>query len=118
MIILVSDGESPDLYGGRAQELGASLRENRIVAYYIHVAEGLPQEEMNSIAAMSGGASFAANDPNALREVFGRIDQMQPTRLQPSEPEQVDYFKPVVLVGLALLGLQVTALFGVRYTPW
>jgi Ca-activated chloride channel family protein len=118
MIIIVSDGESPDLLGGRAAELGAALRENRIVVYYIHVADGAPQEEMGSIANTTGGASFAANDPNALHEVFRRIDSMQPTRLKPSEPENVDYFKPFALSGLALLGLGLAAMFGIRYTPW
>ena len=118
MVILISDGESYDLYGGAAPELGTALRSDRIVVYYIHVAEGSPQDEMVSIAGMTGGAAFAANDPGALHEVFKRIDAMAPTKLKPSEPEFTDWFKPVALVGLVLLGLQVAGGFGLRYTPW
>lgn len=118
MVILISDGESADLGGGVAQEIGESFRRDNITLFYIHVAQGSPQEETFTIAGLSGGAAFAADDPSALREVFQRIDQMKPVRLKPSAPEPVDFFWPFALVGLAALGLKVTGLFGLRYTPW
>lgn len=66
---------------------------------------------------MTGGQAFAAGDPAALKEVFQRIDQMKPARLQPSAPERVDFLWPFAVVGIGLLGLQVGG-FGLRYTPW
>ena len=44
MVILVSDGESQDLMGGQAEQIGQELSRAGIVVYYIHVAEGQPQE--------------------------------------------------------------------------
>jgi Ca-activated chloride channel family protein len=118
MVVLISDGESADLSGGVAQELGEALARDNIVVFYIHVAEGSPQEETFTLAALTGGQAFAAGDPTALKEVFQRIDEMKPARLQPSAPERVDFFWPFVLTGLGLLGLQVVSGFGLRYTPW
>ncbi len=118
MVVLVSDGESADLGGGAAQELGEELAKENIVVFYIHAAEGSPQEETFTLASLTGGAAFAAGDPAALSEVFKRIDAMKPAKMKPSTPEPVDFFWPVVVPGLALLGLQVVGAFGVRYTPW
>lgn len=118
MVVLISDGESADLSGGVAQELGEALARDHIVVFYIHVAEGSPQDETFTLASLTGGQAFAAGDPAALKEVFQRIDQMKPARLQPSAPERVDWLRPFVLAGLALLGLQIVTAFGLRYTPW
>jgi Ca-activated chloride channel family protein len=118
MVVLISDGESADLSGGVAQELGEALDRDNIVVFYIHIAEGSPQEETFTLASLTGGQAFAAGDPKALEEVFQRIDQMKPARLQPSAPERVDWFRPFVMAGLALLCLQVLSGFGLRYTPW
>ncbi len=118
MVVLISDGESYDLGGGAAEELGNSLSADKIVVYYIHVAEGQPQNETFTIADLTGGQAFAAGDPAALREVFQHIDQMQPAKLKPSTPEHADFLWPVALAGLAALGLQVVTSFGLRYTPW
>lgn len=118
MVILISDGMSADLGGGIAQELGETLAADNIVVYYIHVAEDEPQEETFTLASLTGGQAFAAGDPEALREVFRRIDQMKPARLAPSAPEPVDFFRPFALVGLALVAMQALSLFGLRYTPW
>lgn len=118
MVVLISDGQSADLSGGVAQELGETLARDNIRVFYIHVAEGSPQDETYTLASLTGGQAFAAGDPAALREVFQRIDQMKPARLQPSAPERVDWFRPLAAAGLALLSLQVVAAFGLRYTPW
>jgi Ca-activated chloride channel family protein len=118
MIILVSDGNSFDLSGGASHEIGEDLAADDIAVYYIHVAEGQPQDETYTLASLTGGEAFAAGDPEALREVFRNIDEMEPTRLQPAAPRHVDFFEPFVWAGLVLAGIHGLALFGLRYTPW
>ena len=118
MVILVSDGESADLAGGQAEEIGQELSRAGIVVYYIHVAEGQPQEETFTIARLTGGEAFAAGDPGALREVFRRIDGMQKARVRPASPEWVDDYRWVSAGGLMALGLHLIAALGLRYTPW
>ena len=118
MIILVSDGMSADLFGGQAEEIGNELSLDKITLFYIHAAEGSPQPECETIAAATGGAVFAASDPFSLREIFRRIDSMQPAKVKPGAPEFADFLWPLALIGLGVLGLQVTGQFGLRYTPW
>jgi Ca-activated chloride channel homolog len=118
MIVLVSDGESYDLGGGAAQKLGEDLGGDNITVFYIHAADGEPQQETFTIASLTGGQAFAAGDPQALREVFKRIDAMKPARLKPSAPEYADWFWPFAGAGLGLLGLEILSLFGLRFTPW
>jgi len=118
MVILVSDGESADLYGGQAEELGSSLSRDGIVVYYIHVAQGQPQNETLTLAGLTGGQAFSAGDPAALHEVFQRIDGMHKARTRPGVPEAAEFFTPFTLAGLGLGLLQLLAQFGLRYTPW
>jgi len=118
MIVLISDGQSGDLHSGAAQRLGAELSANNIAVFYIHVAEGQPQEETFTVASLTGGRAFAADDPEALRAVFERIDAMKPTKLEPSAPARVDWFWPFAAAGLGLLALKVISAFGLRFTPW
>jgi Ca-activated chloride channel family protein len=118
MAVLISDGESQDLGGGAAETLGLELVNDNIALFYIHVADGAPQDEVFRIASRTGGQAFAAGDPSALREVFKRIDAMKPARLQPTQAEPTDFFQPFALAGLGLLGLQLLSMLGLRYTPW
>ena len=118
MIILISDGESYDLNGGVAEKIGAELSQDHIMMFYIHVAEGAPQEETFTIASLTGGQAFAAGDPSALREVFQRIDKMRPAKVKPSAPEPADFFWPFALCGMAMVGAQMMSLLGLRHTPW
>ena len=118
MVVLISDGQSSDLGGGKAEELGNALSADRITVYYIHVAEGQPQNETFTIASLTGGQAFAAGDPAALKEVFQHIDRMQPAKLRPGTPEYTDFVWPIALAGLSLAGLQLITSFGLRYTPW
>jgi Ca-activated chloride channel family protein len=118
MIILVSDGESADLYGGRAEQIGDALRRAGIVVYYIHVAPGQPQSETGSLVELTGGRAFTAGDPVALREVFFRIDRMQRARRKPLAPEWVDDPRGLAMAGLGILATHLLAAFGIRYTPW
>lgn len=118
MVVLVSDGVSYDLGAGVAQKLGEDLSRDNISMFYIHTADGEPQEETFTVASMTGGQAFAAGDPASLREVFQRIDAMKPTKLKPAAPENADWFWPFAVTGLGLLGLQTLSLFGLRFTPW
>jgi len=117
MIILISDGASSDLRG-QAQRLGEEFAADNITVFYIHTADGEPQEETYTIASLTGGEAFTAGDPAALAEVFRRIDEMKPTKVKPAAPEYVDFFQPFAIAGLALLGIQMVGVLGVRFTPW
>ena len=118
MVVLVSDGMSFDLNGGVAQKLGEDLSRDNITVFYIHAADGEPQNETHKVANLTGGQAFAAGDPEALREVFKRIDAMKPTKMKPATPEPADWFWPFAVAGLSLLGLKVLSLLGLRFTPW
>jgi Ca-activated chloride channel family protein len=118
MIVLFSDGESFDLRNGEDVRIAQSLKENNITVYGIHVAEGAPPAEVSVIASVTGGQMFAAGDPNALKEVFRRIDEMQQAPIKRLTPDPIDFFKPYTIAGLSLSGLWLLSLFGLRYTPW
>jgi Ca-activated chloride channel family protein len=118
MIILVSDGYSADLNGGRDEEIARQLREDGIVVYAVHIAESTEPDEIVRITAGTGGEVFKTEDADGLVRVFERIDQMQKTRLEKSQAEAADDFVPYCRAGLALLGLALLTLFGLRYTPW
>lgn len=118
MVILISDGQSFDLHGGQAEEIGHQLYSDGIVVYYIHVAEGQPQEETFTIASLTGGQAFSAGDPAALKEVFQRIDRMQSAKMKPAAPQAVDDYRPFALAGMVFGGAHLLCLFGLRYTPW
>jgi Ca-activated chloride channel family protein len=118
MIVLVSDGESYDLGGGAAERIAQELISNHITLFYIHVAEGDPQAETATLATLSGGRAFAAGNPEALQEVFHRIDAMKPARLKPAAPVPVDFYWPFTTTALGVLVLQLVSVLGLRFTPW
>lgn len=118
MIILISDGYSYDLAGGNAETIGRQLKENNIIVYTVHVADGPPPPELSTVTGVTGGGVFSAGDPEVLKTVFKRIDQMKVTRLEKTAPETRDFFFPYTLTGLSLLTLCNLFLLGVRTTPW
>lgn len=118
MIVLISDGQSFDLSGGVAEELGRELAADSIAVYYIHIGGDQPSNDTFALAAASGGTAFTAGDPAALKEVFARVDKMKPAKVKPGAPEPVDLFRPFALAGLGLVGLHALASLGLRYTPW
>ena len=117
MIILISDGMSGDL-SGQGDKIAGDLSGADIVLYYIHVANGQPQQEVYEIAARTGGEAFVAGDPAALQTVFERIDSMRPAKFEPETPIPADNFRTFALAGLSVLGLQLLSLLGIRFTPW
>jgi Ca-activated chloride channel family protein len=118
MIILVSDGYSADLGGGRDEEIGRLLRADGIVVYTVHVASSNVPDEVVNLTAATGGAVFAPGDPEGLRLVFEHIDRMQQTKLEKVQAESLDHLEPWALAGLALLGAGLLAGLGLRWTPW
>lgn len=118
MIVLISDGASSDLSGGNDLKIAQSLKDNNIVLYGIHVAEGAPPDSVAVIASTTGGEIFTAGDPKALETVFQRIDAMQQAPIKRLTPDPVDFYFPFAATGLGLAALWLLTLFGLRYTPW
>jgi len=118
MIILVSDGASADLYGGRDTEVAAALKRDGIVVIDVHVADGEVPKEIVNIAYLTDGEVFQPGDQAALAAVFKRIDEMRKSKLEKVAAETHDHFFLPSIAGLSLLGMAVLSLFGLRYTPW
>lgn len=118
MIVLVSDGASADLFGDRSEEIGRLLRDDRIVVYSIHIGEGITPPEVSTITNITGGESFNPDDVQSLNFVFQQIDKMQVAKLDRTYAEILDWFTPFAITGLALLGLFLISMAGLRYTPW
>jgi len=118
MIILLTDGSSSDLGGGRDAEIATMLRDDGIVVYVISVNSSAVNQQMHTIADITGGKAFSAGEAAALDAVFGHIDSMQKGRFKESALLSMDYFRPIALAGLIILSLQLMALLGIRYSPW
>jgi Ca-activated chloride channel family protein len=118
MIILVTDGESWDIRRGAEREIISKLRRNKIVVFAISMLENEIEPGLEAIARETGGQTFRALTPEALRIVFDRIDQMQKVQVRTTKPEVIDFLDPFLPWALAALALQVAVLFGLRFTPW
>ncbi|MBC23482.1 MAG: aerotolerance regulator BatA [Phycisphaerae bacterium] len=118
MIILISDGQSSDLNGGRATVIGRELAEAGITLYAIHVGSGQAPAQLAELVRPTLGDVFASNDENGLIEIFEHIDRMKPARLRQAGAQPIDHYLPLSIVGLALLALLQLGMFGLRYTPW
>lgn len=118
LIILMSDGQSADLYGGRDVKIAQSLKENSIQVYTIHIGEGNVPPDVAMISSVTEGATFSAGDPESLEIVFRRIDEMAKAPLERLTPDPVDNFEPYSIVSLSLGGAFLLTLFGLRYSPW
>jgi Ca-activated chloride channel family protein len=118
MIVLLTDGESADLFGGAAATLAKELKENNIMVCAIIIGMDRIQDEIFTITHTTGGEAFEAGDPDALRAVFKRIDLMKQAPLEKRLAETLDDFRRWCLLGLCMLGLCTFCAFGFRYTPW
>jgi Ca-activated chloride channel homolog len=118
MIVMVTDGDSFDLWGGNDLIVAKEMKDANITVYSIHVSDEKVPDQIANITGLTGGEVFAPGDPEGLKEVFRQIDKMQQTRLEKTLAESMDYHWPYCLAGLSLLGLVTLAFFGVRYTPW
>jgi Ca-activated chloride channel family protein len=118
MLIVLTDGESPDLQNGQADVIAGELKRKNIVVYMVSIRNGSPPEELRTVAQITGGEIFESGDLPALRSVFKRIDSLQRAKLVAAETTWLEYFSPLALAGLVLLGLHQAAAFGLRFTPW
>ena len=118
MMILVTDGESPDIRGGAEREIIAKLRRHKIVVFAISVVDDEIEPGLENIARETGGQTFQALTPEALHVVFERIDQMQKVQVRTTKPEVIDFLDPFLPWALTALGLQVMVLLGLRFAPW
>jgi len=118
MVVLVTDGYSFDLANGNDEVVARELAKENITVFIIHVAETEAPAEMGTIATITGGEVFSAGDPEGLKSVFKRIDEMKQTRLKKTVAETLDDFGPYCIAGLSTLGTLAAALLGLRYTPW
>lgn len=118
MIILVSDGNSWDIENGNDIELAKKLRGDNIIVYAVHISNSAVPDSIVNITSLTGGEVFEPGDPEGLKIVFQRIDEMQQTRTEKIAAETMDHFAPWCFAGLILVGLITTTQFGLRYTPW
>jgi Ca-activated chloride channel family protein len=118
MVVMVTDGDSFDLYGGNDAVIARELKDANIVVYSIHISDSNVPDAIANITGLTGGEVFNPGDAEALKAVFKRIDQMQETKLEKTIAESMDWFWPFCLVGLGLLVMIVMTSFGLRYTPW
>ena len=118
MIVLVSDGNSSDLGGGRSAQIASELKAENVVVHSIHIAESKVPDEIVNLCGLTGGEVFGVNDPQALEQVFHHIDQMHQTKVVQLAPDTIDDFAPYCMAGLSLLAATVMCLFGIRFTPW
>lgn len=118
MILLVTDGMSGDLMGGKDVKIAESLKENGISVFGVHVAQGGPPPEVSVISSVTGGQYFSAGDPAALKAVFEKIDSMKQAPIKRLTPDPVDNFQPWIIAAGIIAGLYLLALFGLRYNPW
>lgn len=118
LIVLISDGQSADLGGGAARQVGGELAAAGVVLYAIHEGDEEVPSDLYDLTAPSGGQVFAARNPAALQAIFAHIDRLQPVRLRPTAPREIDVCSLPALVGLVLSALFGFCSFAVRYTPW
>lgn len=118
MIVLVSDGYSGDLSGGRAEQIAKELVNDNIMVYAIHIGGGDVPAEILTLTTLTEGEAFLPGDTDALDGVFRRIDEMRPARIESVESEKIDHFAPWCLSALGVLGIWTMSLYGLRYTPW
>lgn len=121
MIILVSDGEDVADLVTTHQAITKDLLAEKITVFAVIIQENSQsniQDEVINICHRTGGESFLAGDPEAMKTVFQHIDQMKQARVEKTIGETLDDFVPWAIAGLSLIGVAVMALFGLRYTPW
>jgi Ca-activated chloride channel family protein len=118
MIVLVTDGQSSDLFGSHADDITRELRANNITLFAITVGGEAAQDELYTIANSVGGAVFEAGDPTALAEIFKRVDSMKQAKMEKTLAEAMDHFRPWCIAGLSILGLMGLTSMGLRATPW
>jgi len=118
MIILLTDGLSNDIVPPKDSAIIADLQAKRIKVFVIFLIDQPVTPALVSIAQGSGGAAWPAVTPEALNEVFKKIDEMKKVVILEKKPRAADYYDPFFIPAMVALGLAILALFGIRYNPW
>lgn len=118
MMIVLTDGETRDMVGGLATEIGQTLKSKGIVMYGISVRSQGASEDFRTVCQITGGQLFESDDMPGLQSVFEQIDELQRTRLASAQTQWLQNDRPFAIAGLVLLALQQLAAFGLRYSPW
>lgn len=118
MILLITDGESADLFNGNEVTIAKELKDAGITVFAVIIGMERIQDEIAHITGTTGGEAFEAGDPEALRTIFQRIDKMTQAKVEPTIADVQDDFFTTSAAGLGLLAAGLLALFGIRYTPW
>ena len=118
MIILITDGESPDIKPPQDGPIIAALQAQNITVFGIMMTSESIEPALVGIVRATGGEVFNAATPEALQAVFQRIDEMKKVVVLEKKPQVADRYDPFFPPAIGLLVLSVLALFGLRFTPW
>ena len=118
MIILMTDGESSDIKPPHDVEIITRLRQENITVFSILLTEEQIEPALIGITRATGGEVFNAVTQDALITVFRKIDEMKKVVVLEKKPQVADHYAPFFTPALGLLFLSVTALYGLRFTPW
>ena len=94
------------------------MKREHIKLFAVNIQETEARGEIVNLARMTGGEVFNPGDTNALKGVFSAIDGMTKTELEQATAELVDWFYPIAIAGLSVLGLYMLFKLGWRNTPW
>jgi Ca-activated chloride channel family protein len=117
MMIVITDGESQDMKGALASQIGNDLKRKNIILYAISVRSEGASKDLKTIAEISGGRLYESGDLQGLQSVFRQIDQLQQARQPTAQPQWLENDAPFAIAGLFLLGLQLLSMLWLRYTP-
>lgn len=117
MILLVTDGIDYDMEA-LGPELAKEFKAANIVVFGVIVGYHQIQDGIVAVTRGTGGDAFTVDDPEALKVVFRKIDQMKQARVEKTIAEPMDNYRPYAALGGILLGLACLCLFGGRYVPW
>jgi Ca-activated chloride channel family protein len=118
-VILITDGESPDLNEGGDRRMADLLAAQNIRVFSILIGDdsgGIAS--LQTIAAGTGGKVFQAGDRSALDNIFREIDRMQKSHFKQVSSDWVDDYTVLSLTGLIAGALYLLSLLGLRYNPW
>jgi len=120
MIIVISDGESPDFKFPPDSDvkIAQELQQANIVVYAIHISDQEIPHGVRTITEVTGGMAFQADSEQGLQAIFDKIDAMRRTEVVLEFPQKRDWYRIPAATGLGCVLLGVLASFGVRYTPW
>lgn len=118
LLLVITDGEAQDYGDNQDIAVTNELREAKITTYFVAINPKMMIGPMGHIAAATGGEAMVCGDRAGLKRVFQHIDRMQKTKMKQRMPDQVAFYAPFAVAGLLLSGLSLTALAGLRFTPW